>query len=109
MEVQKVSIGLTGLFGVGYTYASYLCAKAGISQRCPLNKLSREHVRLINSAMSLEGIFSLELTRQIVSDVRAKVQKKSYQGSRHKMKLPVRGQRTKNNRKTARKGLAFVR
>ena len=54
----------------------------------------------------LDGLQELvegDLRREVQADIRRKIEIGSYQGRRHRMGLPVRGQRTKTNART-RKG-----
>lgn len=96
-------IVLQKLFGVGKTYSCYLCSRIGVSVKAFITDISFRNVRLLSRLLSNEGIFEIELLRLIKANVQHKIYIKSYVGRRHLMNLPVRGQNTKNNRKTARK------
>ncbi len=52
----------------------------------------------------IEGNYKVEgdLRREVAADIRRKVEIGSYEGIRHRRGLPVRGQRTKTNARTAR-------
>ena len=55
--------------------------------------------RIEANNIKIEG----DLRREVQADIRRKIEIGSYQGRRHRMGLPVRGQRTKTNART-RKG-----
>ena len=60
---------------------------------------------LVKLRDEIEANFKIEgdLRREVQADIRRKIEIGSYQGRRHRMGLPVRGQRTKTNART-RKG-----
>jgi small subunit ribosomal protein S13 len=60
---------------------------------------------LVKLRDEIEANFKIEgdLRREVQADIRRKMEIGSYQGRRHRMGLPVRGQRTKTNART-RKG-----
>ena len=60
---------------------------------------------LVKLRDEIEANFKTEgdLRREVQADIRRKMEIGSYQGRRHRMGLPVRGQRTKTNART-RKG-----
>ena len=81
-----------------------LSSKSDIRQRD-----ARDWLRRLENAITLrdeiEANFKIEgdLRREVQADIRRKIEIGSYQGRRHRMGLPVRGQRTKTNART-RKG-----
>jgi small subunit ribosomal protein S13 len=85
---KRVEIALTYIFGMGLTRAQATLAATGISLR-----------EFIEANYKIEG----DLRREVAGDIRRKVEIQSYQGSRHRKGLPVRGQRTHTNART-RKG-----
>jgi len=94
---------LQKIFGVGEKYSCYLCSRAGISVKAFLSDITFRFVRRIGRLLVTEGVFEIELLRLIRSNIKRKISIKNYQGRRHLMGLPVRGQNTKNNSKTAKK------
>ena len=100
---KRVEIALTYIFGIGRTRAQKTVAETGISPDVRVKDLTEDDlVRLrdwIDANYRVEG----DLRREVASDIRRKIEIGSYQGRRHRMGLPVRGQRTKTNART-RKG-----
>jgi small subunit ribosomal protein S13 len=101
---KRVEIALTYIYGIGRTTSQQLLAATGVSPDTRVHALSEEELvslaREIESrGLTIEG----DLRREVQADIRRKIEIGSYQGRRHRMGLPVRGQRTKTNART-RKG-----
>lgn len=100
---KRFFLTLQNLFGVGGVYSLYLCSRIGISVKAYIRDVSYKKVRILNRILVSEGVFEIELSRLIRSKIQRKISIRSYEGRRHTMSLPVRGQNTKNNRKTSKK------
>ena len=102
-----VSIALTYIHGIGLYSSKKICKKLNISESTRVNQLSEEQVlkirEYIDSTHKVEG----DLRREISVNIKRLVDLATYRGSRHKKKLPVRGQRTHCNTRT-RKGKAIA-
>lgn len=94
-------ISLTVFFGVGYSYSRYLVGKIGFSKLATFQKIKREHIRILTRLLLRESLLEVGLIRQIREDLRFQRATFTYKGRRHLVRLPVNGQRTKTNRKTA--------
>ena len=91
---KPIVISLQYLYGVGQKTARDLCHKAGILPARQARDLHEEEVARI--AVLLERDYTVE-------DISRLRDIKCYRGMRHRMSLPVRGQRTRTNART-RKG-----
>ena len=100
---KRLEIGLTYIFGIGRTRAKEILAATGISGDVRVKDLNDE--QLVAMRDFIEGNYETEgdLRRSVAADIRRKIEIGSYQGRRHRMGLPVRGQRTRTNART-RKG-----
>ncbi len=100
---KKAIISLTYLYGVGPNVARELCHKAGVDGNVLARELTDEEISRI--AVIAERDYTVEgpLRRQIGQNIDRLKQVKCYRGMRHRMGLPVRGQRTRTNART-RKG-----
>lgn len=100
---KRLEIGLTYIFGIGRTRAKEILAATGISGDVRVKDLTDDQLvamrDFIESAYETEG----DLRRTVAADIRRKIEIGSYQGRRHRMGLPVHGQRTRTNART-RKG-----
>jgi len=100
-EEKRLEIGLTAIYGVGRPRAREALEKLGIDfGKHPKDLATKEENSLREEIekMHLEG----ELKRQISANIRRLKDIKSFRGTRHTKKLPVRGQRTKTNSRTVR-------
>jgi small subunit ribosomal protein S13 len=100
---KRVVIALTYIFGVGPTRAQQSLAAVGIDESTRVRDLSDDEVQRLRA--HIESTYRLEgdLRREVANDIKRKMEIGSYQGIRHRLGLPVRGQRTHTNART-RKG-----
>ena len=100
---KRMEIALTYIYGIGRTRSKELLVATGVSPDLRARDLSDED--LIKLRDYIEEHFRVEgdLRREVLADVRRKIEIGCYEGLRHRRNLPVRGQRTKTNART-RKG-----
>ena len=100
---KKIRIGLTSIYGIGYSLTKEIISKTGVNPDTQGKNLTEDEVnklrRIIENDYKIEG----ELRRQVSSDVSRLIHIGCYRGIRHKQGLPVRGQRTRSNARS-RKG-----
>lgn len=100
-EVIKIALA-SKFYGIGLNTAERVCSKLGFYPWMRMHQLSESQILSITSELSnmvIEGD-----ARAIVKEnIALKKRIGSYAGMRHATNLPVRGQRTRNNAKTARK------
>ncbi|GME74654.1 unnamed protein product [[Candida] boidinii] len=98
-----INYGLAAAFyGLGLKTATRVCSKLGFYPHMRMHQLSEQQTMSITKELS-EMTIDSKLLSQIRSNIQLKKNTGSYAGLRHAMGLPVRGQRTKTNAKTARK------
>ena len=100
---KKTVVSLTYLFGVGNQTARDICHKAGLDEDKRARDLSDEELSRISAILERDYTVEGPLRRQIQQNIGRLRDIKSYRGIRHRVGLPVRGQRTKTNART-RKG-----
>lgn len=95
-------VALTYIFGVGSTRAKNALAKAGVSEDTKVSDWTDEQIGNIREAI---GEFTIEgeLRTEIQLNIKRLMDIGCNRGIRHRVGLPLRGQRTKNNSRT-RKG-----
>jgi small subunit ribosomal protein S13 len=100
---KKTLFSLQYLYGVGPAVARELCEKAGVNPDSRARELSDEEISRL--AIILERDYTVEgpLRRQVNQNINRLRDIKCYRGIRHRLGLPVRGQRTRTNART-RKG-----
>lgn len=100
---KRVEIALTYIFGIGLPSSQSILAKTGVNPNARVKDLSEEDVqklrREIEDNYKVEG----DLRREVSMNIKRLIDIGCYRGIRHKLGLPVRGQKTKTNART-RKG-----
>ena len=96
-------IGLTYIYGIGRSRAAQILEEAGIGEDVKVQDWNDDQVakirQIINEQFKVEG----ELRSEIQMNIKRLMDIGCYRGIRHRLGLPVRGQKTKNNART-RKG-----
>ena len=104
---KVVSIALTYIHGIGLFSSKKICKKLDIPSAKRVNELSEEEVLKIREYIDANYKVEGDLRRENSMNIKRLVDLACYRGSRHKKKLPVRGQRTHSNART-RKGKAIA-
>lgn len=103
-DKKSVIVALQHIYGIGKTTSLLLTKKLGILPNLKVQELSKEQLsRLIKIVENLNLVIVGDLKKQKLINYKNMVLKKSYRGIRRSQGLPVRGQRTHTNAKTARK------
>ena len=96
-------IGLTYIYGVGRSTASEILKNAGISEDKKVNEWNDDELAAIRSYISENVKVEGELRSEIQLNIKRLMDIGCQRGIRHRLGLPLRGQRTNNNSRT-RKG-----
>ncbi len=96
-------VSLTYLYGVGPQTSRDLCHKAGVEPQKKARDLGDDELGRLASIMERDYTVEGALRRQVQQTVNRLRDIKCYRGIRHRVGLPVRGQRTRTNART-RKG-----
>ena len=99
---KRIVIGLTYIYGIGPSRAKKICAAAGVSEDIRVKDLSIDDINKLRKECD-NYVLVGDLKREVEMNIKTKMEINSYQGTRHKKGLPVRGQRTSRNART-RKG-----
>ena len=100
---KRVEIGLTYIFGIGRTKSNEILVKTGVSPDTRVRDLTDDEVGKLREVIDKEFKVEGDLRREIALNIKRLIEIGCYRGRRHRMGLPVRGQRTKTNART-RKG-----
>jgi small subunit ribosomal protein S13 len=95
-------ISLTYIYGIGRSRAKDILATANVDENKKVNEWNDDEIGRIRDAVSsftIEG----ELRSETQLNIKRLMDIGSFRGIRHRIGLPLRGQRTKNNSRT-RKG-----
>ena len=102
-----VEVGLTYIYGIGNKFSQQICTALNIPKSKRVNELTDEQILKIREYIDQNFIVEGDLRRETSLNIKRLIDLASYRGSRHKKKLPVRGQRTRCNART-RKGKAIA-
>ena len=100
---KRIEISLTYIFGIGPTRSKEILAITGISADTRTRDLTEEEVAKIRVAIDKNYRVEGDLRREEALNIKRLIEINCYRGKRHRMGLPVRGQKTKTNART-RKG-----
>ena len=102
-----VQVGLTYIFGIGVKFSKQICNALKIPNSKRVNELTDEQILKIREYIDKNFIVEGDLRRENSLNIKRLVDLATYRGSRHRKKLPTRGQRTRCNART-RKGKAIA-
>ena len=102
-EKKRLEISLTYIFGIGRHLSNEIISKLGLNPNMRAHQLSQDDIARINGLLQSEYVVEGDLRRQVQNNIKRLVSIHSYRGMRHRLGLPVRGQRTRTNSRT-RKG-----
>jgi small subunit ribosomal protein S13 len=100
---KQTIYSLQYLYGVGPHVAAELCLKAGINPTTRARDLTEDEVGRLAGLLERDYTVEGPLRRKVQQDINRLRDIKCFRGIRHRLGLPVRGQRTRTNART-RKG-----
>jgi len=100
---KKIWISLMGIYGIGTKRAHDICKDTNIDENTFVKDLSEAQLDVIRKYIEEKYQVEGALRQGIFRDIKRLKDIRCYRGIRHKLGLPVRGQRTRHNAHT-RKG-----
>ncbi|MCL2887722.1 MAG: 30S ribosomal protein S13 [Elusimicrobia bacterium] len=102
---KRIDVALEYIYGIGKHNAKDVLAKTNgqIDPATRVKDITEAQANLLNTILQKEYKVEGELRRETAQNIHRYIETGSYRGSRHRKRLPVRGQRTKTNSRT-RKG-----
>ena len=104
---KLVHIGLTYIYGIGNKFSQQICNDLEIPKSKRVNELTDDQILKIREFIDQKFTVEGDLRRETSLSIKRLIDLATYRGSRHRKKLPVRGQRTRCNSRT-RKGKAIA-
>ena len=105
-DEKSVLFALTYIYGINNSTSILICKKLGFSKNLKVKNLSMEQTnKLVKILESLSIPLGSNLKKLKQVNLKKLISIKSYRGLRKNYGLPVRGQRTHTNARTARKRL----
>ncbi|MEA5594881.1 30S ribosomal protein S13 [Rivularia sp. UHCC 0363] len=99
---KRIEIGLTYIFGIGLTSSHKILAITGVNPDTRVKDLSDSDVTALRAEVEKNYQVEGDLRRWEAMNIKRLVDIGTYRGRRHRMGLPVRGQRTRTNARTRR-------
>ncbi len=99
---KRVEIGLTYIYGIGLSRSKEILAATGVNPDKRVKDLTDAEVAAIRAAVETNYQVEGDLRRLESMNVKRLVDIGTYRGRRHRLGLPVRGQRTRTNARTRR-------
>ena len=100
---KRVEIGLTYIFGIGRSLSNKILKMVGVNPDTRVKDLFEEEVAKLRDIIDKNYKVEGDLRREIALNIKRLIDIGCYRGRRHRVGLPVRGQKTKTNART-RKG-----
>lgn len=100
---KRVEIGLTYIYGIGRAMSNRILQQTGVNPDTRVRDLTDDEISKIRECIDKEYKVEGDLRREVSLNIKRLMEIGCYRGRRHRMGLPVRGQRTKTNART-RKG-----
>ncbi len=103
---KRAEIALTYIYGIGRSLSNKILNDAKVNINKKAGELDQDELTRIRDEVN-KYLTEGDLRREVNMNIKTKMEINSYQGTRHKKGLPVRGQRTNRNART-RKGKGKV-
>lgn len=105
---KRVEIGLTYIYGIGLTRSKQVLAKTGVNPDTRVKDLTDADLAALREAVESDYQIEGDLRRWESMNIKRLMDIGTYRGRRHRLGLPVRGQRTRTNARTRRGGRRTV-
>lgn len=105
---KRVEIGLTYIYGIGLTRSQAILKATGVNPDTRVKDLSDADVASLREEVEDNYQIEGDLRRLESMNIKRLMDIGTYRGRRHRLGLPVRGQRTRTNARTRRGGRRTV-
>ncbi len=102
-DKKKLFISLTYIYGIGSKVSEEIIEKLGFDPHMKARELTSDQISKLNALLQTDYVVEGDLRRQVQNNIKRLISINSYRGTRHRLGLPTRGQKTKTNART-RKG-----
>lgn len=99
---KRVEIGLTYIYGIGLTRSKEILAATGVNPDTRVKDLGDADIAALRNEIETNYQVEGDLRRLETMNIKRLIDIGTYRGRRHRMGLPVRGQRTRTNARTRR-------
>jgi small subunit ribosomal protein S13 len=99
---KPIWVALQRIYGIGPTSSKRIMAATGIAPGLRVKEMNEEQVGQIREVIDKQFKVEGDLRRELQSNVKRLIEIGCYRGTRHRMRLPAHGQRTRTNARTKR-------
>lgn len=99
---KPVKVALQYIYGIGPTLSNKILITTGIDPDTKVKDLAEEQVSMLHSVIDTQYKVEGDLRREVQFNIKRLIDIGSIRGMRHRMNLPVHGQRTRTNARTKR-------
>jgi small subunit ribosomal protein S13 len=99
---KRIEIALTYIYGIGLSSSQKILNKIKINPNTRINDLEDQEIVKLRSILDAEYRIEGDLRRFENMNIKRLMEINSYRGKRHRIGLPLRGQRTRTNARTRR-------
>lgn len=99
---KRVEIGLTYIYGIGLSRSQKILAETGVNPDTRVKDLTDADIVALRGTVETQYQIEGDLRRWESMNIKRLMDIGTYRGRRHRMGLPVRGQRTRTNARTRR-------
>lgn len=105
---KKIEIGLTHIYGIGLSSAQKILEKANVDLNIKCKDLTDDNVSSIREVIDENYVVEGDCKRVESMNIKRLMEINCFKGKRHRLGLPLRGQRTRTNARTRRGGKKTV-
>ncbi len=99
---KQVEIALTYIYGIGRSTSKEILKTAGVDPNTRIKDLAEAEVSRLREIIARSYRVEGDLRREVQMNIKRLMEIGCYRGLRHRMNLPVHGQRTRTNARTRR-------
>nr|QHO64118.1 ribosomal protein S13 [Lympha mucosa] len=99
---KRIEIALTYIYGIGLSNSQQILSKTGINPHTRIKDLKDQEIVKLRYILDSEYQIEGDLRRLENINIKRLMEINSYRGKRHRIGLPLRGQRTRTNARTRR-------
>ena len=108
LNFKAFNISLQKIYGLGSYQTSFICKKLGFTKNLRTNKLTNDQIFKLIKVVEESGLqITNDLRKSQIFSLKTLISIKSYKGLRKIRGLPIRGQRTHTNAKTAKRNKKY--
>nr|CRF40174.1 Ribosomal protein S13 [Laurencia snackeyi] len=99
---KRIEVGLTHIYGIGISRSKEILKNINLNKNIKVKDLNDEQIISIRNILSNNYELEGNLKRLEAVNIKRLMEIGSYKGRRHRLSLPLRGQRTRTNARTRR-------